>query len=165
MNRITQCLSIGPFASAERAPQLLAAEVTHVLNVSDDSSHLSAADGFTAVAWVPMRDDRRLMHATAVRALDALHAFAAVPGAHVYVHCVLSMVRSPTILWLYLIALGVPPEDAREMIESRAPRATAGHFRVVDDAHVLLAQMHGLMHYFTHPRPELVVPFPPPEAE
>jgi protein-tyrosine phosphatase len=94
-----------------------------------------------------------------------LHAFAAVPDAHVYVHCVLGMVRSPTILWLYMIALGVPPKDARTWIESRAPRASAGSARMVNREHVLLAQMHGLMHYFPHPRPELIVPFPLADTE
>lgn len=160
MYRITQCLSVGPFASSERVEKLLAAGVTHVLNVSDGPSHVSAGDGFTDVTWVPMSDSRRLSHATALRALDALHEFASVPDSHVYVHCVLGIVRSPTILWLYLIALGVPPADARDIIETRAPRATAGHFRMVDQEHVRLVQKHGSANYFPLPRPDLIVPFP-----
>ena len=76
-----------------------------------------------------------------------------------YVHCVAGLVRSPTILWLYLIALGVPPGDARTWIEARVPNANAGSSRMVDREHLLLAQMHGLMHFFPHPRPEIIVPF------
>lgn len=160
MNRITQCLSVGRFAFPEDVARLRAAGVTHVLNVSDRPSGVSTADGFADVAWVSMSDSRRLSRATVTQALDALHALASSPGAHVYVHCVVGRLRSPTVLWLYLIALGLDSDAARDVIESRAPEATAGHFRMVGDAHVLLAQMHGLMHYFPHSRPELIVPFP-----
>jgi hypothetical protein len=160
MFRITACLSVGPFASPERAEQLLAAGVTHVLNVSDGPSAVSAATGFAEVVDVPMHDSRRLPAFTTVWALDTLHRLASVPGAHVYVHCMAGHLRSPTILWLYLIALGVPPEDARNWIENRSPDAVAGHDRMVDSEHVLLAQKHGLMNFFPHPRPELIVPFP-----
>ncbi len=51
MYRITQCLSVGPFASVERARALLAAGVTHVLNVSDGPSAVSGGEGsFAEVA-------------------------------------------------------------------------------------------------------------------
>jgi protein-tyrosine phosphatase len=160
MFRITQCLSLGPFASQQRAEQLLAAGVTHVLNVSDIPNHVSSLDGFAEVAWVPMSDSRRLPAATAVEALNSLHQLASVPGSHVYVHCVAGQIRSPSILWLYLIACGVPLQDARDWIELRSPDAVAGHYRMVDHEHVLLAQKHGLMHFFPHPRPDLIVPFP-----
>jgi hypothetical protein len=161
MFRITECLSVGPFASAQRAEKLLAAGVTHVLNVSDGASEIGASEhGFRGVAWVPMSDSQRLPPATAIRALDALHSLVRAPGAHVYVHCVAGMVRSPTILWLYLIALGVPTDDARDWIEERSPVAVAGHPRMVDHEHVLLAQKHGLAHFFPHPRPNIIVPVP-----
>lgn len=160
MFRITQCLSVGPFASAKRAEQLLAAGVTHVLNVSDGPSVVSSLNGFAEVAWIPMFDSKRLPRATAIEALDTLHRFASVPGAHAYVHCMAGQLRSPTVLWLYLVALAVPPEDARDWIESRSPDAVAGHFRMVDHEHVLLAQKHGLANFFPHPRPDLIVPFP-----
>ena len=114
---------------------------------------------FTDVAWVPMSDSRRLDRPTAVLAIDTLHRLASAPDSHVYVHCVAGLVRSPTILWLYLIALGVPPGDARTWIEARVPNANAGSSRMVDREHLLLAQMHGLMHFFPHPRPEIIVPF------
>jgi hypothetical protein len=160
--RITKALSVGPFASPERAKDLLAAGVTHVLNVSDGPSAVGAGEGsFAAVAWVPMSDSRRLPRATAVWALDTLHGLVSVPESHVYVHCVAGLVRSPTILWLYLIALGVSPGDARTWIQGRVANANAGSSRMVDREHVILARMHGLMHFLPHPRPEIVVPFEP----
>jgi protein-tyrosine phosphatase len=165
MFRITECLSLGPFASRERAGVLRAAGVTHVLNVSDMPSEVSVADGFASVAFVPMSDSRRLQPATLLRALDTLHELASVPDSRVYVHCVAGLVRAPTVLWLYLVALGVPQRDARTWIESRSKMANAGSSRMTDREHIRLAQMHGLMHYFPHPRPDLIVPFPLPEED
>lgn len=161
MFRVTECLSVGPFASAERAETLRAAGVTHVLNVSDGPSVVSAGVGsFASVAWVPMSDSKRLPPHVALRAIATLHDLASKPDAHVYVHCVAGLVRSPTILWLYLISLGVPPKDARAWIEARSPRANAGAAAMVDSEHVRLVQMHGLMHFFPHPRPNLINPWP-----
>jgi hypothetical protein len=70
------------------------------------------------------------------------------------------LVRSPTILWLYLISLGVPPKDARTWIEDRSRDSVAGHYRMVDQEHVLLVQKHGLANFFPHPRSNIIVPFP-----
>ena len=166
MYRVTQCLSVGPFASPARAEKLLAAGVTHVLNVSDGPSAVSGGEGsFAEIAWVSLEDHRRLPFALAVEAMDTLHRFVSTPGAHVYVHCMAGVLRSPTVLWLYLIACGMPARDARELIETRSPDAVAGHFRMVDDEHVLFAQKHGLAHFFPHPRGEVIVPFPPAEEE
>jgi protein-tyrosine phosphatase len=158
MYRITQCLSVGPSALPERVAQLRKLGVTHILNVSDGPSAVSSADGFAEVADVPMNDHKRLPAITMVLALDTLHRMVSEPGEHVYVHCMAGVLRSPTTLWLYLIALGIAPEVAREWIESRSPDAVAGHFRMVDHQHVALAQQHGLTHFFPHPRPEIVVP-------
>jgi hypothetical protein len=163
MFRITECLWVGPFASPERAEKLLAAGVTHVFNVSDVPSMVSTENGFAGVSWVPMSDSRRLQYATQLQALDTLHRLVSVPNAQVYVHCVAGMVRSPTILWLYLLALGVPLQDARDWIEERSRGSVAGHSRMVDREHVLLAQKHGLAHFFPHPRPNIIIPVPLPE--
>ena len=48
---------------------------------------------------------------------------------------------------------------------SLSPDATAGHYRMVDREHVLLAQKHGLANFFPHPRPNLIVPFPLADEE
>lgn len=159
MYRVTQVLSVGPFASLERAPALLAAGVTHVLNVSDAAGVVPRDAGFREVAWVPVDDFARIPTHTTVELLDTLHRMAADPGSHVYVHCLAGQHRSPTALWLYLVALGVPPDDARDWIETASPVANPGHRRLVGPGHVLLAQKHGLANFFPHPRPEIVVPF------
>jgi hypothetical protein len=139
---------------------LRAAGVTHILNVSHHDNEINPASGaFASMAWVPMSDSQRLQPVVAIEAINALHSLASVPDAHVYVHCIAGMIRSPTIIWLYLIALGLKPEDARDLIEERSPVAVAGHPHMVNHEHVLLAQMHGLANFFPHPRPEIIVPF------
>lgn len=160
MYRITQVLSVGPFASAQLAEQLHAAGVTHVLNVSESPNELGVdTHGFQEVAWIPFENISRLPIHLVADALDTLHRMASEPGAHVYIHCVLGHSRSPTVLWLYLIALGLSPDDARTWIEERSPVASPGHRRMVDSEHILFAQMHGLKHFFPHPRPDIIVPF------
>jgi protein-tyrosine phosphatase len=163
MFRVTRVLSVGPFASPERAEALVAAGVTHVLNVSHEASELVASEhGFKGVAWVPMSDSHRLPFHSAVVALDALHEMTTAPDSHVYVHCVAGLVRSPTILWLYLISLGVSRHDAREWIQARSPMASAGSSRMVDHEHRHLAKQHGRAKFLPLSRPEVIVPY---EAE
>ena len=79
--------------------------------------------------------------------------------SHVYIHCIAGQLRSPTVLWLYLVACGVEPQDAREWIEDRSPDASPGSTRMVDDSHVRFAQQHGLARYLPHPRAEALAPF------
>lgn len=159
MFRITGVLSVGPFASPGRAESLLAAGVTHVLNVSHHASEITSAAGFKEVAWVPMSDSRRLPLATAMLALDSLHSLASAPDPHVYVHCVAGLVRSPTILWLYLVSLGVSPSDARKWIQDRSPMTNPGSALMVDSEHVEFALRRDRTKYLPHPRPEVVLPF------
>ena len=160
MFRVTRVLSVGPFASPERVEALRAAGVTHVLNVSDSASQILAPEcGFRSVAWVPMSDGHRLPLYCAVAALDALHEMTTAPDSHVYVHCVAGLVRSPTILWLYLIACGVSRHDAREWIQKRSPLASAGSSRMVDHEHRHLAKQHGRKKFLPLSRPDVIVPY------
>ncbi len=157
--RITQVLSVGRYATPEGAEKLRAAGVTHILNVSDAPSQVLASEkGFREVAWVPMDDFRRLPKDVVAQALSTLHRLASEPGAHVYIHCIAGQLRSPTILWLYLVACGIPPDDARNWIEERSPDAAPGTRRIVDHDHILFAQLHGLNNFLPLSRTEIIVP-------
>src|SRR5689334_20291174 len=108
MYRITQVLSVGPFASVERGDMLRAAGVTHILNVASDPNELNAErHGFREIVWMPLSDSDRIPPRTATDILDALHRMVSEPGSHVYVHCAAGQLRSPNVIWLYLIAAGV----------------------------------------------------------
>jgi len=160
MYRITQCLSVGRFATAEGAAALLAAGVTHVLNVSGGPGEVTAGGGsFREVAWFPLDDSRPIPADAALRILDDLHRMASDPGAHVYVHCRAGQLRSPTVLWLYLIACGFDPEAARKVIESRSPDAAPDGCRLAPPDLIALVRKHGRTRYLPHPRGEALVPF------
>jgi hypothetical protein len=160
MYRITRSLSIGRFVTPERAEWLLESGVTHVLNVSDAPSRVMSGEGlFRAVEWVPITDLSRIPNPLATQAIDALHRMASESDSQVYVHCIAGQLRSPTILWLYLIACGFTPVDARDVIEQRSLEAQPGHPRLVDDALIRHVQKHGRKHYSPHPRAEAIVPF------
>jgi protein-tyrosine phosphatase len=159
MYRITRVLSVGRFASPERAEALLAAGVTHILNVCDAPCKLVASEeGFREVVWVPFEDFSRLPIRLVRMALDTLHRLASEPGSHVYVHCIAGQLRSPTILWLYLIACGIPSHDARSWIEERSPDAAPGSRRLADAEHIHFAQKYGSNNFIPLPRSEIIVP-------
>lgn len=157
MYRITQALSLGRFATPENVRTLRGMGVTHILNVADSPSQLSR--GFREVAWVPIRDFRRIPAETVAEALNTLHRLASEPNAHVYVHCMAGQQRAPTVMWLYLIACGYSEALAREVIESRSPDAIAGFPMLIDQHSVLHAQTHGLTHFLPLTRGEVIVPY------
>ena len=160
MYRITPCLSVGPYLSADRIPALLAANVTHVLNVSNSHSATETLNaGFREVHDVPMLVDGRLPEVDVLHALDQLFRMTGEPLAHVYVHCVYGQQRSPTVLWLFLIACGVDAEAARLMIETRAMTATAGHPRLVGPEMVTVVRRHGAANKFHLVNENVITPY------
>jgi hypothetical protein len=160
MFRITRALSVGRFMTVERAIDLRAAGVTHILNVSEAPSAMSAAaGGFQEVEWLPLEDRVPLAPQVLVQLLDTLHDMAIQPQAHVYVHCIAGQLRSPTALWLYLIACGIEPGVARDWIEDRSPDPSPGSMRMVNESHLRFAEQHGVARFRPHPRAEVLAPY------
>ncbi len=159
---ITRSLWVGPFASPERLPVLMQSGITHLLNVGDAPSVLTAQDGaFREVVWHPICDLQRIPEDDAADCLGHLHRMVCEPGASVYVHCIAGWNRSPTITWLYLIACGLSAATARSLIEGRAWDAVPGHSRLVDATILDFAQKLGLARFLPHPRPEALEPSAP----
>jgi hypothetical protein len=155
---ITHSLWIGPFASPERQPTLLAGGVTHILNVGEAPCVLSPGAGsLHEVTWRPVVDLERIPDAVALDCLDTLHRMVCEPGSRVYVHCLAGWNRSPTVLWLYLVGCGMDPDAAKALIVSRAWDAIPGHPRLVD-AELLRVVCTHARRYLPHPRPEALEP-------
>ncbi len=156
---ITRSLCVGPFASPQRRDALVAAGVTHLLNVGEAPSILTANDGpFRDVAWHSITDLKRIPDEVALACLGTLHRMVCEPDAKVYVHCIAGWNRSPTIIWLYILACGVSPEQAKATIEARARDAVPAHPRLVDTALIETVRSFGRLSFLPHPRPEALDP-------
>ena len=157
--RITKCLWLGPFASPPRLPQLREAGITHVLNVSEAPSVLTIGQsGLADIRWRPLEDLSHLPVDETLAALADLHTMATLVDSRVYVHCIAGQNRSPTVLWLYLIACGIGPDEARELISRRAPDAVPGHGRLVSEQLVAAALEYGCLHFLPLKRREIIEP-------
>lgn len=156
---ITRRIAQGRFATEERARYLRSQGITHVLNVSDTSSVISAEDyGFRSVQDSPVIDLARIPNDTAIACLDRLHAMLSGIDSKVYIHCVAGHNRSPTVLWLYLIACGLSPSNAKRLISDRTLDAVPGHQQLVDDRTVAVVRAHGRKHFQPLPDPEILCP-------
>ena len=156
---ITNAIWLGPFASPERKSTLVTGNVTHILNVGEAPNVLNVTDGpFRAVEWHPIIDLERLPESSAIACLVSLHRMVSEVDGRVYVHCIAGQNRSPTVVGLYLVACGVPPAEAKAIIEQRAPDAIAAHSKLVDAALIAAVQQFGSQHFVPHPRPNAIVP-------
>jgi Swiss Army Knife protein, DSP-PTPase phosphatase domain len=153
--QITRSISLGPFASPKREPDLVAAGITHLLNVGEAPGVLTPrVGGFREVAWCPIVDLERIPDETAEDCLATLHRMVCEVQAHVYVHCIAGWNRSPTVVWLYLIACGRSPDEAKQLIEQAARDAIPGHSKLVDTALVEMVRRLGSESFLPHPRCE-----------
>ncbi len=156
---ITKCLWLGPFASPQRLVQLREAGITHVLNVSEAPSVLIAGQsGLADVRWHPLEDLSQLPVDETLACLAGLHAMATVERSRVYVHCIAGQNRSPTVLWLYLVACGIGLDEATDLIGRRAPDAGPGHGRRVSADLIAAAQEHGQRCFLPLSRREIIEP-------
>ncbi|REK11161.1 MAG: hypothetical protein DWQ37_14600 [Planctomycetota bacterium] len=148
---------LGPFASPARMVQLSEASITHVLNVGEAPSVLATGrDAIREVAWHPIVDLERIPFETAITCLETLHRMVCVPESRVYVHCVAGWNRSPTVVWLYLVACGIEKATARKLIERNAPDAVPCHSKLIDDTLVEAVRRHGKAHFLPHRRPKAI---------
>jgi hypothetical protein len=132
MFRITRAIWQGRFAGPLRLAELRTAGITHILNVCEAPPALTLADGpFVELCSVEIEDLVPLPIDVALRALETLHRMTSTPEGRVYIHCIAGCNRSPTILWLYLVACGIEPELAVQEISRRNIDAIPAHPRLI----------------------------------
>ncbi|MEW4566191.1 hypothetical protein AB1K70_26990 [Bremerella sp. JC770] len=130
---VTTRVAIGRFPAPGRCAYLQEQGFTHVFNVSDTSSLASTRSaGFAEVRDQRFDDYLRMPTQNALDAVGTLHGMMNVPDARVYLHCIAGQMRSPTILWLYLVGLGMSEDAAKQMITGHCPDAQPGHKTLID---------------------------------
>jgi hypothetical protein len=154
---ITPCIAQGAFPESQTIQRLLAQGVTHILNVGTAPlGNEVSSPPFREVAWRPFDELIRIPDATAIDCVDTLFRFLSTSDSKVYIHCVAGQNRSPTTLWLFFVACGVNPGDAKSMIEDRTLDAVAGHSKLIDGALVTTIQEHGRRKFQPLQRTEIV---------
>jgi hypothetical protein len=102
--------------------------------------------GFRSVVDVPITDLALITKDVAISSLDAMNGVISTQDAKLYVHCVACQNRSPTILWLFLLACGFDGFEAKKLITDRCPDAIPGHSLLVDSVLVDAVRIHGSVH-------------------
>lgn len=142
---ITRRIGIGQYATLARCDDLLAYGVTHILNVGEAKSLPELIDrGTLQIVEVPIVDLERMDDETAIRCVNLIHEIMAQPDSKLYVHCVAGQNRSPTVLWLYLLACGMDEVAAQRLIVERSPDAVPGHKQLIDRELIKLVRKHGI---------------------
>ena len=157
---ITRSISQGPFPSVADCKDFRQAGITHLFNVDREYSRRADIDalGFAGIAVYPIEDGRRIPDQQMLDCLAALNAILVQPDTHVYIHCRAGVGRSPTVLWLYLVACGLEPGDAKLFIKSRAPYSSPGESTLCDGDLVQLA-VDQRSRYCPPPRAEILQPW------
>jgi protein-tyrosine phosphatase len=158
---ITRGIALGPFAGRERRSALIDAGVTHLLNVGEAPSVATSIDGpFRATSWLPVAELGLFSTKSVAACLAVLHEIVSTRGSLVYVHSVAGWNRSPTVVWLYLVACGLPPDEARAIITARTPDAVPGQTETVTDELLDAMRRLGEQRFRPHPNPESLEPVP-----
>ena len=154
---MTTDIYVGRFASRERLDELRDLNITDVLNVSDTPSQITTDDGpFRSVNWFDIEDRALIPTEIAINAIDTVHRSLLADNGRVYVHCMAGWNRSPTILWLYLLACGHAGNDAARLICAEAFDAVPGHSLLVDSNLIATVVSHGRENYLPHRRPTAI---------
>lgn len=155
---ITKCIAQGPYPDEKKTPLLLNSGITHILNVSTSPSNIKQECKFIEVAQHYMEDGKRLQDEVVLTTLNTLNRMLNVPKSKVYIHCSAGWNRSPTILWLYFIACGLTPDDARSLINRATVDAMPGHPLLVDEKLVKLVKRYGSKKFLPLLRLEIIAP-------
>lgn len=156
---ITRCIAQGAYPDEDRVEALFSKGITHILNVGDSPfDERILRRGFMDTRWEPFEDLIRIPDTTALRCINSVFEMLKSPNSRVYIHCVAGQNRSPTILWLFYVACGIQPHDAKRLIEDRTLDAVAGHPKLIDEKLVSLVQAHGRCHFQPLKRPEIIEP-------
>ena len=121
--------------------------ITHVLDFSGyplPSEIISLTQPH--VIQEPIHDYQLIPHDQLIQCLVLMHDILTQLDTKLYIHCMAGHGRSPTIVWLYLVACGISPEAAQQQIQSKNTNSSPGGEGLVDHTHILFAKKYGQDH-------------------
>jgi protein-tyrosine phosphatase len=132
---ITPRIAVGMYLTPERATHLRERGFTHIFNVGEEPSVVQKEElGFAEITDCPIVDLARIPDDVAVNCVaNILAMLRSSPESKVYVHCLAGQNRSPTVVWLFLIACGLDPAAGKRLITDRVCDSVPGHRDLVDD--------------------------------
>ena len=153
MFQITNNIWQGRFAADRLLTTFQFFGISHILNVSETPSQLKLDEGpFQKIVQIPIQDGTPIPEPDAIRCVDTLHEFVCNEDANIYIHCVAGWNRSPTVLWLYLIACGVESEIAKAAISNVAIDAVPAHPKLITPTLADTIVDYGKVNFLPHPR-------------
>lgn len=124
---VTRRIAIGRFATPQRRKNLLDCGVTDILNVSDTPSLPDEESRFQSIVDCPIVDLAPIPLELALQTIESISRILRHPDSKLFIHCIAGQNRSPSILFLYLLASGFPPNIAEHLITSRSPDSIPHH--------------------------------------
>ena len=109
-------------------------------------------DGSDFYGWQIQKEQRTVQQDLR----DTLREMLQEPESHVYVHCIAGQNRSPTVVWLYLIACGVSLGNAKRLIEAKSPDSIPGHKKLVSQQLIDSVVEYGSHNIQPLSRPEII---------
>jgi hypothetical protein len=144
IRQVTKSISFGPYP-VDWGAALSAAGVTHVLSLAGPIHAKFESQRFRDVSAIPFEDLQPMSRELIEELLRAVFkALGSSPEAHLYVHCAAGQNRSPTTVWLALIAAGLSADDAAELIGKASFDANPGHSSLIPEPDTLIPWLREL---------------------
>ena|ERR1700739_1909602 len=122
-NFVTERIAVGGGISCKAdVDQLVAAGITHVIDMCGDFDDHALNDSRITILWLPQVDDGEMRPPGDYRK-GIQFAFAALglPNTKVFPHCTAGLNRGPTMCYALLRAFGFPQPEAIARIRSARP--------------------------------------------
>ena len=159
MFQISNSIWQGRFAADRLLTSLQFVGITHILNVSETPNLLSTDDGpFRKIYQIPMRDGEPIPLDVAVECIKTMHDCLCEDDSRLYIHCVAGWNRSPTVLWLYMIACGLDSDAATAQICRASIDAVPAHPKLITPHLVNAINEYGELHLRPHPNISVLEP-------
>lgn len=128
----------------ESYQQLHVADITHVLDLSDIKRPVNKSiKEQLQIIHEDIADFRLIPINQMLLCIKTIHEILMQPENKIYIHCYAGHGRSPTILWLYLIACGMDADVAKQLIKDKNPHANPGGENLINESHIPAAESYG----------------------